>query len=161
MCLTSFCEELKNKMEYFFNTFFYQNGRTKVLIETKFVNQTQFSIFNQFSIFSPDGLPHSNAGGCLGHSELRVENSLSPPYHEVEWEFLMIIQFPSCQSLLGDKGNDTWSEDNMYFELRIFPEEGGIVQIWWLLAGGIHILRYRTRENLLNHFLSSLLVGSD
>ena len=63
--------------------------------------------------------------------------------------------------LFVNSGVSLWSEDSIYFQLRVFPEDFEIIQLRYLMATAIHVICFCAGDKFLSHFMRSLEVGSD
>ena len=119
-------------------------------------------------IFNPSPQKYDFWATCEFQSDVQTRELLEqtcpcfslPP---TQWRFLIILFLlsPSCWKLLVKQSIYTRSKDSIHLQQKIFPEESNVIRVWNFITTGISILRCRTIANLLPHFRSSMLIGSD
>ena len=77
---------------------FYQNRYSILLFEATFCKHNQENF--QFLFLLLDSAATQGDDCVFQRLELLVADSLCPPHRRVEWGFLLILSFPSCQTLL-------------------------------------------------------------
>ena len=113
-----------------------------------------------FPIFDPNAWLHSKTEGRLRLSETGVFDGefclSSAPSSTLG--FSTDPPIAKVSNVFGEKSFNPRSENNIYIQMWSFPEVFDMIQVWYLIATGIHNLCSSSRKNFLPHFMHSLMV---
>ena len=158
-CLTHvwlFFEKGFDNMKHF-NYILYKKINTVILIETSLRkhNQEHFQFLFQMLDFA------ARQGFDWVSQRVQFWVKVFPCHRRVEWDFLLILSFQSCQTLLAKRGYQSVVWRQHLPPTEDFSRNVQYYQVWYLIATGIHMLCCSARENFLLHFQCSLLVAGN